>query len=101
MPGGRISDQTKTRAHPAGRKFREAVNSYHVVCAWIGSSEAVAKDHYLQVTDAHFERATSAAQNPAQSGGGTGRYGAESGFGRCAKSLDFIERFCTVRCGAK
>jgi integrase len=29
----------------------------HVVCAWIGNSKAVAKEHYLQVTDQHFERA--------------------------------------------
>ncbi len=35
----------------------------HVVCAWIGNSEAVARKHYLQVTDEHFEQA---AQNPAQ-----------------------------------
>jgi integrase len=30
----------------------------HVVCAWIGNSEAVARKHDLQVTDAHFERAS-------------------------------------------
>jgi hypothetical protein len=29
----------------------------HVVCGWIGNSEAVARKHYLQVTDAHFEKA--------------------------------------------
>ncbi|HEX4128506.1 MAG TPA: site-specific integrase [Pirellulales bacterium] len=29
----------------------------HVVCAWIGNTEAVARKHYLQVTDEHFERA--------------------------------------------
>ena len=29
----------------------------HVVCAWIGNSQLVAKEHYLQVTDAHFEAA--------------------------------------------
>jgi len=34
----------------------------HVVCAWMGNSEAVAKKHYLQLTDEHFE----AAQKPAQ-----------------------------------
>jgi integrase len=32
----------------------------HVVCDWIGNSEAVAKTHYLQVTDEHFERASTA-----------------------------------------
>jgi integrase len=36
----------------------------YVVCAWIGNSEKVARRHYLQVTDEHFQRA---AQNPAQS----------------------------------
>ena len=36
----------------------------HVVCAWIGNSEAVAKKHYLQVTEGHFKKAT---QNTTQS----------------------------------
>jgi hypothetical protein len=35
----------------------------HVVTAWIGNSEPIAAKHYLQVTDADFERA---AQNAAQ-----------------------------------
>ena len=49
----------------------------HVVCAWIGNTERVAQNHYLQVTDAHFaqgvvepvkrEATAGAAQNPAQS----------------------------------
>ena len=45
----------------------------HVVCAWIGNSKAVAREHYLQVTDEHFEQAakiftgdSKAAQNAAQ-----------------------------------
>ena len=42
----------------------------HVVCQWLGNSEAVAKKHYLQVTDEHFRRAAttpeSALQNPMQ-----------------------------------
>lgn len=29
----------------------------HVVCAWIGHSEVVARNHYLQVTEAHFQAA--------------------------------------------
>jgi hypothetical protein len=43
----------------------ELAESYpmHVVCAWIGNSQAVAAKHYLQVTDEHFSQA---AQNPAQ-----------------------------------
>src|SRR5262249_54376152 len=35
----------------------------HVVCAWIGNSEDVAREQYLQVTDEHFNRAT---QDPAE-----------------------------------
>lgn len=31
----------------------------HVVVSWIGHSEAVARRHYLQTTDAHFEKAVS------------------------------------------
>ncbi|MHC4618383.1 MAG: tyrosine-type recombinase/integrase [Planctomycetota bacterium] len=45
----------------------------HVVCAWIGNSRAVARKHYLQVTEEHFERAVGfagrtgdTAQNAAQ-----------------------------------
>ena len=41
----------------------------HVVCEWIGNSQAVADAHYNMVTDADFEKATSyPAQNPAQTG---------------------------------
>jgi len=29
----------------------------HVVCRWLGNTAAVADEHYLQVTDEHFERA--------------------------------------------
>lgn len=46
----------------------------HVVSSWLGNSVAVAQAHYLQITDAHFERATmpetsdgKAAQKAAQS----------------------------------
>ena len=54
----------------------------HVVCAWLGNSRAVAQDNYLQVTDAHFERALQAphqraAQNPAQLGAVNVRIGKE------------------------
>ena len=34
----------------------------HVVCQWIGNSEAIAKAHYLQVTDAHFAAASGNAK---------------------------------------
>ena len=30
----------------------------HVVCKWIGNTQAVAMKHYLQVTDEHFDQAT-------------------------------------------
>ena len=39
----------------------------HVVCEWIGNSQAVAKKHYLQTTEAHFEAAQKAQQNAQQS----------------------------------
>jgi len=40
----------------------------HVVCTWIGNTEAVAKKHYLQVTEEHFKKATEKpVQKPVQS----------------------------------
>ncbi|MGE5612375.1 MAG: tyrosine-type recombinase/integrase [Bacillota bacterium] len=55
----------------------------HVVCAWLGNSRAVAQEHYLQVTDAHFAQAVQeaaklpgtegAAQNEAQKPAETAR----------------------------
>jgi integrase len=46
----------------------------HVVCEWIGNTEMIAAKHYLQVTDADFQRAAEsgavgrqALQNPVQS----------------------------------
>ena len=49
-------------------------NPLHVVCSWIGNSQAVAQKHYLQVTDEHFTQAAKgnaqydarATQNPTQ-----------------------------------
>ncbi|HTQ38063.1 MAG TPA: tyrosine-type recombinase/integrase [Pirellulales bacterium] len=38
----------------------------HVVCYWMGNTQAVAAKHYLQVTDAHFDAACSALHNPVQ-----------------------------------
>ncbi len=37
----------------------------HVVCKWIGNSQAVASKHYLQLTDEHFERAVASVETPA------------------------------------
>jgi integrase len=42
----------------------------HIVCAWMGNSELVARDHYLQITEEHFAKAA---------GGGETQGGAESG----------------------
>jgi integrase len=69
---------------PSTRETELAENyPLHVVCAWIGNSLSVAKEHYLQITDLHFTRASKsdaapsatrdkgagkATQNPTQSG---------------------------------
>jgi hypothetical protein len=47
----------------------------HVVCAWIGNSEVVARDHYLQITDEHFAKAAEAASETggAESGAASAR----------------------------
>jgi integrase len=42
----------------------------HVVCAWLGNKQIIAADHYLQVTDADFQRGAESGavvvQNPVQ-----------------------------------
>ena len=50
-----------------GTRETELADTYpiHVVCAWIGNSQAVAKEHYLQVTDEHFATAQITAQTAA------------------------------------
>jgi integrase len=47
----------------------------HVVCAWIGNSEVVARDHYLQITDEHFAAAAGVSEQPcgAESGAASAR----------------------------
>lgn len=46
----------------------------HVVCKWIGNTEAVAKKHYLQTTEEHFEKAAQkAAQQPSVNVGTVGQ----------------------------
>jgi hypothetical protein len=48
----------------------------HVVCAWIGNTEMIAAKHYLQVTEADFERATSSSrEGGAESGAVSERRG--------------------------
>ena len=36
----------------------------HVVCQWIGNSELVARKHYLQTTEQHFEKANGTSTAP-------------------------------------
>jgi integrase len=73
----------------------------HVVCAWIGNSERVAQNHYLQVTDAHMALAgaelpnsiapAGAAQNPAQYPADGGNRRAEKpGFTGQSRSLQLL-----------
>ncbi|HEV2294520.1 MAG TPA: site-specific integrase [Tepidisphaeraceae bacterium] len=45
----------------------------HVTCAWIGNTEAVARKHYLMVTETHFEQATQRAAKCAAEGTGNDR----------------------------
>ena len=44
---------TKSRADALAEHYPN-----HVVCEWIGNSEAVAAKHYLQTTDDHFAKAS-------------------------------------------
>jgi len=48
----------------------ELVNSFpiHVVCAWIGNSQAVTIEHYLQITSDHFAKAIGDSKSVAQCG---------------------------------
>ena len=38
----------------------------HVVCEWIGNSQAVAREHYLRVTDADYAKAAAGLEEPFQ-----------------------------------
>ena len=78
----------------------------HVVCAWLGNTPDIARKHYLQITDEHFQRALepaasnspsnatvqracSALQNPVQSGAvmaGSGPYENCENSGKCGIS---------------
>jgi len=76
------------------------------VCEWIGNSVAVAKGHYLQVTDAHYERAIGAtddkaAHNPARSVAETQRNDTKSSTSDCAETPYISEDFRTVPSVAK
>ena len=69
----------------------------HVVCEWIGNSQLVAVKHYLQVTDADYQRATthtastddeSALQNPVQQAPKIGRNESQPGLTNIATMLE-------------
>jgi hypothetical protein len=45
-------------------------NPGHVAAAWLGHSRIVAHEHYWQVTDADFKRATQQGGAAGDSGGG-------------------------------
>jgi integrase len=45
----------------------------HVVCDWLGNTQAIAARHYLQVTDEHYKAAQNEAQQP-HAADGTGRH---------------------------
>jgi hypothetical protein len=49
----------------------------HVVCDWIGNSEAVAAKHYLQTTDEHFAKAAQNASHNTTLEAGTNGNGSE------------------------
>ena len=67
----------------------------HVVCKWMGNSQQVARKHYLQTTEEHFDRALEggaksgalAAQNRAQHAHAQGRTDSQSGGDKRRKSL--------------
>jgi len=56
----------------------------HVICNWLGNSLAVAREHYLQVTDEHYELAI---QGGAKSGAHAAHFPAQQGIaGICTKA---------------
>ncbi len=83
----------------------------HTVCAWMGNTKAIASGHYLQVTDADWQRAVSreaefgevprsasegkekAAQNPAQKMRQMARNGQKARKPKSEKTSDFSEDF--------
>ena len=63
----------------------------HVVCQWIGNSQAVAKEHYLQVTDAHFSAAQETTRKTTRAGavsGETEGNGAENPVGKHQENVN-------------
>ena len=72
----------------------------HVVTAWLGNTPRIAMKHYLQVTDADFERA---ARTPTEGGAESGARSAQNAAqsGRAANRVEPHERSATpVGCGS-
>jgi hypothetical protein len=63
-----------------------AEHPIHVVCAWIGNSQAIAARHYPQVTDEDFREA---GQNPGQQAAAEGRNCSHDESAACEKALVF------------
>ncbi len=59
----------------------------HVVAAWLGNTERIAKEHYLQVLDAHFEKA---ARIPARTASVSERKQVQAGTE--TEEIPFIQR---------
>lgn len=57
------------RSGNGGQTELSATFPEHVVCSWIGNSADVAREHYLRVTDADFERAAGLAKPQPNSAG--------------------------------
>ena len=69
----------------------------HVVCAWIGNSKAVAREHYLQVTEEHFERAAGLIDGDNEAAQNAAQYDAESS--RTPSQQPGEAAFCDVQRG--
>ena len=65
----------------------------HVVCAWIGDSEKVARKHYLQVTEGHFAKAV---QNPVHPTSTQAHAAPHEGEADCEDSSVFVETWLCV-----
>ena len=58
-----LKSLTPSTIQAAGCGRLEETFPSHVVCRWMGNSVMVAQKHYLQTTEAHYEKAV---QNPVQ-----------------------------------
>ena len=71
----------KTFQNLRSSRQTELVEDYpeHVVAAWLGNSIEIARKHYLQVTDEHFDRAVSSELNsPAKAAQKAAHYPAQN-----------------------